>query len=354
MTARQWVGLGVLLLSLGGAWTISRLDRSEPPAKLVVIEPVGIMGTVSTLAVMTDQNESKAAAQLADAEARLRHLEALLSTWIDSSQLSRFNASPGAEEVSLAPEVLEVLGQARFVYQASDRAFDVTARPLIELWRRAERKNQLPSPEEVETARSASSWEQIELGPAAATKTRDSTRVDVDGIAKGFAIDRAVEVLEASGNPGGMVDVGGDLRVFGLGPHDGRWRVAVRSPFDASAWAELDIRSAAVCSSGDYARFLEIEDRRFSHILDPRTGRPADRTHAVTVVGPQAALADAWATALSILGVEGLQRLPAEGNLEAMVVTGEPRAFEVHATPGFADLLVRSDFTLTEVLPDDS
>ena len=113
--------------------------------------------------------------------------------------------------------------------------------------------------------------------------------------------------------------------------------MAIRSPFDAIAWAEIEMRDGAVCSSGDYARFVEIDGRRFGHIIDPRSGWPTEETRAVTVIGPDAATADAWATALSILGVEGLDLLRTRDDLEAMVVTGSPEDYRGDDHPRFPE-----------------
>jgi len=170
----------------------------------------------------------------------------------------------------------------------------------------------------------------------------------VDGIAKGYAIDRAIEALQRSGAHGAMVEVGGDLRLFGHGPSGDGWIVAIRSPFEDIAWAEIEMQEGAVCSSGGYARFIEIEDRRFSHIIDPRSGWPTEETRAVTVIGPDAATADAWATALSILGVAGLDLLDTGNGMDAMIVTGMPDDYQVTATTGFRKRLVRADFDLSE------
>jgi thiamine biosynthesis lipoprotein len=198
------------------------------------------------------------------------------------------------------------------------------------------------------SARAESNWDHISVTADGITKRLSTARVDVDGIAKGYAIDRAIEVLQRTGAQGGMVEVGGDLRLFGRGPGGEEWIVAIQSPFEDVAWAEIEMQEGAVCSSGDYARFIEIEGRRFSHIVDPRHGWPTEETHAVTVVGPDAATADAWATALSILGIAGLDVLEAQPGMEAIVVTGGPGDYEVRATSGFRRLLIRADFDLLD------
>lgn len=309
-------------------------------------EPVGIMGTNCNLVLVSDRRHVAESEEiLASAENELRRLEAQLSTWIDASPVSRFNRSPADRPVDVPVELEEVLSGSRDLHRETQGAFDITARPLMELWRLASGQADPPSDVMLTRARAASQWSHIQLYKGTLSKSLDTASVDIDGIAKGFAIDRALDLIERSKAKGGMVEVGGDLRVFGKGPDTDIWTVAIRSPFEDLPWAEIELSEGAVCTSGDYARFIEIGGQRYSHIIDPRSGRPTDRTHAVTVVGPDAASADAWATALSVLGPSGLDLL-ADTRFEALVVTGDPDDYEVHSTPGFRDLLVRAAFEL--------
>ncbi|MCK4602007.1 MAG: FAD:protein FMN transferase, partial [Phycisphaerae bacterium] len=168
-------------------------------------------------------------------------------------------------------------------------------------------------------------------------KTTDTASLDLGGVAKGYGIDRAVEAMIQAGCRGGLIDVGGDIRCFGRSA----WTVAVRDPFGRTEpVAVLRLRGGAVCTSGNYERYYEIAGRRYSHIIDPRTGRPVDFAPSVTVVAPAAMTADAWATALSVLGVDGLALLGEDSGIEAMIVVGTPDSFEVYGTKGFEDLTV--------------
>jgi len=197
---------------------------------------------------------------------------------------------------------------------------------------------------EIAAARAASSWEQLELTAEGARKRSASVQVDLGGIAKGYAIDRALESLRARGLAGGLVEVGGDLAVFGTAPDGRAWEIAVRDPRSEAVWGTLRLRAGAVCTSGDYARYVEIEGRRHSHIVDPRSGQPADRAASVTVVAPDATTADAWATALAVLGPEGLPLLPAPGTVEALLVfRDDDGRLHASATPGIARLVTPED-----------
>ncbi len=277
------------------------------------------MGTTCTLVAVADDRE-RARDALGRAEAALRRVEALMSTWLADSEASRLNRARAGERVALSSETLAVLQTARQAASQTEGAFDITCGPVIELWREAGRRGRLPSQSEIEQARAASSWRSIELMEGGAAKLVDTVQVDLGGIAKGYGIDRAVEAMRAAGARGGLVDVGGDLRCFGQPPDGSVWTVDVRDPFGEGRLVELGLAGGGVCTSGSYARFVEIEGRRYSHIVDPRSGRPADAIPSVTVIAGTALDADVWATALSVLGAEGLARLPAQ--MEAVVVTG--------------------------------
>jgi len=360
----RWIGVGLIValaaLVSVGLW---KTRGGRGPRREAVDRRIdGLMGTTAMLAaVVAPRHAAEAEPLLREAEQTLRRVEARMSTWLDDSETGRLNAAPAGRHVPLSPEVLGLLRTARQAAVDTGGAFDVTCRPLIELWREAGKTGRLPTDAELAAARAASSWDLIELdakrlsvkgsdpldirgrtplriGSKGAVKRSDTARVDLGGIAKGYAIDRALDVLKRDGRlEGGLVDVGGDLACFGQPPSGDRWVVDVQNPFGAGVLLRLRIPGGAVCTSGGYARYVEIAGRRYSHILDPRTGRPADAARSVTVVAPTAVTADVWATALSVLGVEGLARLP-EG-VEALVVEGAEDAPRVRSTPGFRGLL---------------
>lgn len=310
------------------------------PRREAVVRPIdGLMGTTAQVAAVVPSGRGAAAEPLLrEAEQTLRRVEARMSTWLADSETGRFNAAPAGCHVPLSPEVLELLRTARQAAADTGGAFDVTCRPLIELWREAGRRGKLPADAELAAARAASNWDLIELDDAGAVKRSDTARVDLGGIAKGHAIDRALDVLKRDGRlEGGLVDVGGDLACFGRPPSGDRWGVDVQDPFGDGVLLRLRIPGGAVCTSGGYARYVEIEGTRYSHILDPRTTRPANATRSVTVVAPTAVMADVWATALSVLGVEGFSRLP--DGAEAMIIEGDQDTPRLRCTPGFRDLL---------------
>ncbi len=348
----RWVLIVLLIAGIGAyAWMQTRGGDALP--LVYRVEPEMVMGTSCSLVALAPAgSDTKVQEVLQAVVGELRRLEALMSTWIEASPMSRFNSAPAGEEIDLAREILEVLHMSYRFHGQTGGTFDITSRPLIELWRQGAKQNRLPSEEEIARARNESNWDLLELSEQSASKSAGSARVDIDGIAKGYAIDQALARMKQAGLDGGMVEIGGDLSLFGTGPESGSWRVAIRSPFEDRPWGELAIAEGAVCSSGGYARSSEIEGRRYSHILDPRSGRPLVEGQSVTVIAPDAATADVWATALSVLGSKGLELLPDEGEIEALVVSGEPEAYRATATPGFSRLLIWSEFDLdAEISP---
>lgn len=337
------IGL-LILVALFAAWRAPSL--TGPADAALGAEPRRIMGTTCRLLAVPPHTQPAAEAvrvagsALRDAELALRAIEAEMSIFIAESPLSRLNSASAGHHVALPHDTVSVLRASLDAWHATDGAFDVTCRPLSKLWKEAARRRRSPTPEQIALTRSASRWRNIVLDAAGATRTSPDVEVDMGGIAKGYGIDRAVERMRAAGARGGLVEVGGDLRVFGMAP-GGRayWEVQLRNPYGEGTIASLEIRQGAVCTSGDYFRYVTIAGRRFSHILDPRTGYPVAAAHSVTVVAPDATSADVWATALSVLGRAGLSRLPAKH--EALLVTGDPGKARALATRGFLAVIVQ-------------
>jgi len=312
----------------------TRSERDALRFITLTSEPAGIMGTTCQIAVVTRPvDEKRAEEALADAESILRGIELEVSSWLNSSLIGRFNMAPAGEAIKLSDISSAILHHAQAAYLETDGTFDITVRPLILLWRESVQAQRFPTPEEITRARGTSSWDLIDLRPDEIARRSDGVEVDLGGIAKGYAIDRAIEVMRSAGVAGGLVDVGGDLRVFGQPPDGHSWPVEIHDPADSGIVGRLSIESGAVCTSGDYSRFNEIGGERFSHIIDPRTGRPAESAVSVTVLAPSALQADIWATALSVLGPDGIESLP-EG-IEAMLLVHDGMALARVSSAGF-------------------
>jgi len=329
-----WLALtSIALLVAIGLWK-TRSPQSGQSA--FSARPNRVMGTDCLLTTVVQTGDARRAQKaLQDAEAALRHVETLMSTYLEASEVSRLNTAPPGEPVSLSPQTLDVLQVAQAMATQTDGAFDVTCRPLVQLWKHAGREGRLPTPEEWAQARASSRWDHIRILENGAVKSSGSARIDLGGVAKGYAIDRAVDAMQAAGCIGGLVNIGGDLRSFDNSPEGTVSNIELRNPFEDNIWTVLSIRNRAVCTSGNYARFVTINGKRYSHIVNPVTGMPADRVPSVTVTAPTAVAADAWATALSVLGASGLSRMPPEDDMDAMVVVGASHDYQIHLTEWF-------------------
>ena len=329
---------GLVLLAAVAAWQVE--PRGDQAGVALETYPTRVMGTTCHLVAVPSSDLPTAAgrqvaiAALEGAEAEIRAVEAEMSSWIDASPVSRLNQARAGRLVPVPPPTRLVLEASRELYDRSDGAFDVTCRPLIQLWREAGQTQRRPPPDAIEAARRASTWDDLSIEPDGVRKRKTSARVDLGGVAKGYGIDRAVAAMRSTGATGGLVDIGGDVRTFGRpGGATDRWEIQIRNPAGDGAIGTLRLTDGAVCTSGDYFRFVEIEGTRYSHIVDPRTGRPAASVHSATVLASDAMTADGWATALSVLGEAGLGRLPA--GVEGLIILGEGTALRAVVSSGF-------------------
>lgn len=330
---------GLLALALV-AVSCRALPAPPPPARERFAFEHDAMGTRWRIVAYAPERAALEPAARAAFE-RVDQLERALSDWNPGSELRRLDAhSDGGAPSAAIPvgaDLYRVLERALELARLSGGAFDPTVGPYVRLWRRAARQGEPPTPEELERAARAVSWRALELDPQARTVRflRADMRLDLGGIAKGDAAQEALAVLRAHGFERAYVDGGGDLALGEPPPGASGWRVAL-DPWgtlegEARAASErqvLVLARAAVATSGDALRFVELEGRRTSHLLDPRTGLGLAQRSAVTVVAPDGALADALASAVSVLGPrQGLDLLERLARVEGCIVValdGEP------------------------------
>jgi thiamine biosynthesis lipoprotein len=276
-------------------------------------------------------------------EEELSRAEALFSTWRDDSEVARFNARQSTEPFAVSRETLALIERAGELWRITGGAFDPTLGRLVRLWGfGAWPATAVPSPEKIREALSESGFDKLDAGEGALHKTVPGLWIDVSGIVPGYAVDRVFEALREVGYRRLLVELGGEVRVGSAPPGKKGWRIGIERPEyggGQSLYRTLELENAALSTSGDYRKWIVQDGKRLSHILDPRSGRPA--TSAVvsaTVVAPDCTTADALATALSVLGseraiplVESLPRVAclllveAEGGLKELQSSGMKR-----------------------------
>lgn len=240
-------------------------------------------------------------------------VEQSMSTWLEDSDVSRTNnAGPGWHRVPT--EFCEFVAAALAISSETGGAFDPTAGALVNLWGfgPGDMRFEPPAEAELDAVRAVSGHDKLEADCSrpALRKAAGGVYVDLSAIAKGYAVDRVADILDARSVSDYLVEIGGELRVRGRNPAGGPWRIAIELPDPGGRGVQrvVEITDTAVATSGDYRNFFEYDGRRYSHTIDPRTGRPIEHdAAAVTVVTLPAARADALATALLVLGPdEGL------------------------------------------------
>jgi thiamine biosynthesis lipoprotein len=263
------------------------------------------------------------AAAVGAAHDEVARLEAILSDYDPTSELSRLSAAaPTREPVTVSDDLWSVLCRAVAVRDASDGGFDPTVGPLTTLWRQVRRTGVLPEPDKLAAARAAVGRDTLVLHPDqhAVSLTQPAMRLDLGGIGMGVAADRAVDVLRRHGIEAGMVDASGDIAVFGVPPGKNAWRIAMAPLGRLEAESgELTLVDAAVTTSGDAFQAVTIDGVRYGHVVDPRSGLGVAGPAAVTVIAPDCTTADALATAALALGRDrGMRLIEATGDCAAI------------------------------------
>ena len=281
-------------------------------------------------------------------------LEAQLSVYRDDSELSEINRAAAAGPLEVEPQLFELLLQCRQLYELTSGAFDITAGPLTRTWGFYRRQGRIPDEQEIAAALTRVGMQHVTLDPDARTiRMAADAELNLGGIGKGYALDRAVEKLLAAG-VNDFVMHGGRSSLFAHGvaggsPSDGGWLVNVLHPLvRGKTLAQVRVRDRGLSTSGSGAQFFRSGGQRYGHILDPRSGHPAAGMLSVTVTAPTAAQADALSTAMYVLGVDAAREIcETLPSVAALLVFPGKGGTRVHVdTVGFAadELLLASDY----------
>ncbi len=309
-----------------------------------------VMGTFARAVVIAKDSDT-AGKCIENAFIQINKVDDLMSDYKSDSEISSVNRDGFEKAVQLSQSTFEVLQRSIEFSELTDGAFDITVGPLVELFRKAKRKQALPNQDEITDAKSKVGFEKLKLDDRNRTVqfTVEGMQLDVGGIAKGYAVDKAVETMQTHGAIGGMVDLGGDIRCFGA-PFKGRdyWVIGLQNPnmVKDSAGSEvllkLKIANGAIATSGDYQQFIIIEGKRRGHIIDRKTGTSTEGLSSVTIIADNATNADALATAVSVMGNKnGLELIEKINGTEAILITSQPE-FKLIKTSG-AEKYIKKD-----------
>jgi thiamine biosynthesis lipoprotein len=305
------------------------------------------MGTTYHVTVADAPGEATGETLGAAIEAVLAEVNGKLSNWDPDSEVSRFNASASTDPVPVSPAFAAVMRAAEAAHTLSGGKFDVTLAPLIELWGFGPRQPDDPVPSDAAIAAalmSVGQTEKLALAEDGATLTKSAPGVTVNlsAVAKGYGIDQVAAALEAQGAARYLVEIGGDLVARGTNDRDAPWSIGIERPDARGGSVEtvVPVRDMGLATSGDYRNYFEVDGVRYSHIIDPTSGRPITHgTAAVSVLAEDATTADALATALLVVGAdEGLAIAEREG-LAAYFVVRDGDGFASAASSAFENLV---------------
>lgn len=330
-------GAVLLVTAVVGAFLLAarRSEHDKRNSVSIVQEGRWLMGTRWVIQVLPgpERDAHQVARVVRSALDEVARIEAVMSEWQPDSPISAVNRSAGQPPRAVPRELFDLVRRAVALSARSGGAFDVTWKGMGELWDLRAEPFTPPTAEAIAAARGRVDYRKVVFTEGRLGLAAPGMAIGLGGIAKGYAIDRASAVLRAAGLLNHYIDGGGDIRVQGT--RGGRpWRVGIRHPRGGplDLLTVVESSGGAVVTSGDYERFRELDGVRYHHIIDPRTGRPASKCRAVTVVHPQAETADALATAVFVLGPrEGLAFARREG-AEALVVDAQGK---VHRSEGF-------------------
>jgi len=300
--------MGIVLNACNGA-------NGQPTRRTQII-----MGTLVEITVSHSDPEliQTATTQAFD---EMKRIEQLMSTYLPDSEISLINRAAGKTAIPVSPEVEEVIREGIYWSEQSGGAFDITVEPLVQLWDFEGDKKIIPSENTIRKTASLVNYRNIEIKDHTVRLKRRGMAINVGGLAKGYAVDRAISILRGR-VPNGIVNAGGDLFAFGQKNKQTPWNIGLQHPRKSeSLLASFAVKNQAIATSGDYQRYFVKDGVRYHHIFDPQTGRPARLMVSTTVITTEVMDADALATAVFVMGPDkGIEWVDSLANVEAMLV----------------------------------
>ncbi len=282
-----------------------------------------LMGSRFDITVVANsENEGNNFINLAVAE--IKRIEKIISSWDKNSETTQINKNAGIKPVKVSNELFELISRAIKIAELTNGAFDISYASMDRIWKFDGSMKQMPTPEVIKKSVEKVGFKNIILNPEDTTVflKLKGMKIGFGAIGKGYAADKAKKLLQQQGVMGGIINASGDLNAWGTQANGKDWMVAITNPLNKkNAFSWLPVINSAVVTSGNYEKFVEFNGKRFTHIIDPRTGYPASGTESVTIFTKSAELADALATSVFVMGVgTGLDFINQLKGVECVIV----------------------------------
>ncbi len=334
-------------LAIGLLLVVGCGQAVPPPPIATPVSLTGVtMGTIQYIVKLNqlpDGVEEKTLQAAIDEQLELVNDQ--MSTYRPESEISRFNRSESTDWFEVSSDTARVVAEALRVSRLSDGAFDATVGPLVDLWNFGPQPGefQVPSDQAISAARERVGYGKIAVrqSPPAVRKQQANVRLDLSAIAKGFAVDQIADYLQSLSVDGYLVEIGGEMRTKGTKPDRTGWTVGIEAPAETHRVAQkaIVLGNRAIATSGDYRQYFDHDGHRYSHTIDPRSGRPVEYGLAsVSVIAENCMFADAVATAIMVMGPERGYNFAVKQKLAVLLILRRDDAFVEKPTPLFRSL----------------
>ncbi|MCC7454351.1 MAG: FAD:protein FMN transferase [Crocinitomix sp.] len=299
-------------------------------AQLATYRTTLLMGSRFDLTVVA-ATEAEGNAYIDTAMAEITRIEKLISDWDPTSQTSGINRNAGIRPVKVDKELIDLIQRSIAISKLTDGAFDISYASMDKIWKFDGSMTAMPSPEEIQASVERAGYEKIilDLDSQTVFLSEKGMKIGFGAIGKGYAADKAKQLLMEKGVVAGIMNASGDMNTWGKQPDGTDWMVAITNPMNKdNAFGILPLKQGAVVTSGDYEKFVEFNGVRYGHIINPKTGYPATGIISVTIFAVSAELADALATAVFVLGTEvGLDRINQLPDVECIIVDAQGKIY---------------------------
>lgn len=293
--------------------------------------PLFLMGCDFSITVVAEDS-NKANIYIDKAIDEMTRIEKLISSWDPNSETSQINNNAGIKPVKVSPELFGLIQRSLSLSKLTDGAFDISFASMNKIWKFDGSMTSMPSPLEISNSVKHVGYKNIELNAEKQTVflKHKQTKIGFGAIGKGYAADMAKQLLINIGVKAGIINASGDMNTWGTQPNGNPWTIAITNPMNKNhAFATLPLQNNAVVTSGDYEKYVEFNDVRYAHIINPKTGYPSKGIVSVTVFAPKAELADALATSVFVLGKDvGINRINQLPNIECILIDTEGNIFK--------------------------